>query len=103
LFSSRTRHTRFSRDWSSDVCSSDLTGWGTDPRLTATYLAGKEILTFFVGNLNKSAIVSHLIKGDITFVFMSPTRTKAFVVGAMKIGRAACRERDAISAERVRI
>src|SRR5690606_40891729 len=24
LFSSRSRHTRFSRDWSSDVCSSDL-------------------------------------------------------------------------------
>src|SRR5690606_41060346 len=26
FFSSRRRHTRFSRDWSSDVCSSDL--WG---------------------------------------------------------------------------
>src|SRR5690606_39989431 len=26
FFSSRRRHTRFSRDWSSDVCSSDLTG-----------------------------------------------------------------------------
>src|SRR5690606_41211211 len=26
LFSSRSRHTRFSRDWSSDVCSSDLPG-----------------------------------------------------------------------------
>src|SRR6266511_5733264 len=26
FFSSRRRHTRFSRDWSSDVCSSDL-GW----------------------------------------------------------------------------
>src|SRR5690606_38543291 len=25
------RHTRFSRDWSSDVCSSDLDGGGTDP------------------------------------------------------------------------
>src|SRR5690606_38094002 len=25
-FSSRRRHTRFSRDWSSDVCSSDLHG-----------------------------------------------------------------------------
>src|SRR5690606_40713218 len=25
-FSSRRRHTRFSRDWSSDVCSSDLDG-----------------------------------------------------------------------------
>src|SRR5690606_41095779 len=24
FFSSRIRHTRFSRDWSSDVCSSDL-------------------------------------------------------------------------------
>src|SRR5690606_4334248 len=31
FFSSRRRHTRFSRDWSSDVCSSDLAGihgWG---------------------------------------------------------------------------
>src|SRR5690606_40442990 len=26
FFSSRRRHTRFSRDWSSDVCSSDLGG-----------------------------------------------------------------------------
>src|SRR5690606_40935943 len=34
LFSSRRRHTRFSRDWSSDVCSSDLTDrlQGTPPR-----------------------------------------------------------------------
>src|SRR5690606_819281 len=30
-FSSRRRHTRFSRDWSSDVCSSDLTGRGRGP------------------------------------------------------------------------
>src|SRR5699024_11323848 len=30
-FSSRRRHTRSKRDWSSDVCSSDLTG--TSPRL----------------------------------------------------------------------
>src|SRR6266511_5562686 len=28
FFSSRRRHTRFSRDWSSDVCSSDLIGRG---------------------------------------------------------------------------
>src|SRR5215475_15641733 len=27
FFSSRRRHTRFSRDWSSDVCSSDLGQW----------------------------------------------------------------------------
>src|SRR5216684_4916934 len=29
FFSSRRRHTRCSRDWSSDVCSSDLVGDGT--------------------------------------------------------------------------
>src|SRR5690606_40961008 len=29
FFSSRRRHTRFSRDWSSDVCSSDLLKTGT--------------------------------------------------------------------------
>src|SRR2546429_3969084 len=29
FFSSRRRHTRCSRDWSSDVCSSDLIEWGT--------------------------------------------------------------------------
>src|SRR5690606_40797053 len=28
FFSSRRRHTRFSRDWSSDVCSSDLHALG---------------------------------------------------------------------------
>src|SRR5207302_8098926 len=28
FFSSRRRHTRFSRDWSSDVCSSDLISSG---------------------------------------------------------------------------
>src|SRR5690606_39925226 len=43
FFSSRRRHTRFSRDWSSDVCSSDLgrlrpAGWsGTDQWLGAVH------------------------------------------------------------------
>src|SRR5690606_41145994 len=31
FFSSRRRHTIFSRDWSSDVCSSDLE-WAVSPR-----------------------------------------------------------------------
>src|SRR5690606_39776871 len=35
LFSSRGRHTRFSRDWSSDVCSSDLVD--PVPELDPTY------------------------------------------------------------------
>src|SRR5690606_40619281 len=35
FFSSRRRHTRFSRDWSSDVCSSDLSVDGGRSGLTA--------------------------------------------------------------------
>src|SRR5690606_40256890 len=35
FFSSRRRHTRFSRDWSSDVCSSDLLGRRRRPRAGA--------------------------------------------------------------------
>src|SRR3712207_8153924 len=31
FFSSRRRHTRYWRDWSSDVCSSDLGDLGADP------------------------------------------------------------------------
>src|SRR5699024_11438983 len=40
FFSSRRRHTRSKRDWSSDVCSSDLASWASavrpapDDRLT---------------------------------------------------------------------
>src|SRR5207302_5085505 len=42
FFSSRRRHTRFSRDWSSDVCSSDLEQ--PDPRAVAlrTVFAARE-------------------------------------------------------------
>src|SRR5205809_4126490 len=38
FFSSRRRHTRCSRDWSSDVCSSDLF-LGTEPREVWRYRA----------------------------------------------------------------
>src|SRR6266511_5340616 len=46
FFSSRRRHTRFSRDWSSDVCSSDLTG-GLDD------LGGLDIDAALVGHLGQ--------------------------------------------------
>src|SRR5687768_18599493 len=35
FFSSRRRHTRCSRDWSSDVCSSDLTSRARSSRTTS--------------------------------------------------------------------
>src|SRR5436309_4160250 len=41
FFSSRRRHTRFSRDWSSDVCSSDLNPrYPYDPAKVKALLAG---------------------------------------------------------------
>src|SRR5699024_12087462 len=47
FFSSRRRHTRSKRDWSSDVCSSDLGSvmrvrgtWGVVIALAATIIAG---------------------------------------------------------------
>src|SRR5699024_11826977 len=41
FFSSRRRHTRSKRDWSSDVCSSDLPPWpplGRCPLLTSSWV-----------------------------------------------------------------
>src|SRR5690606_35030923 len=43
FFSSRRRHTRFSRDWSSDVCSSDLkTATNQTPRYAQPGEEGEE-------------------------------------------------------------
>src|SRR2546430_5402439 len=41
FFSSRRRHTRFDCDWSSDVCSSDLTQAGV---LLAMYLLSRRVM-----------------------------------------------------------
>src|SRR5690606_41013213 len=40
FFSSRRRHTRFSRDWSSDVCSSDLDTPVADDATIVQQMAG---------------------------------------------------------------
>src|SRR5690606_40076995 len=47
FFSSRRRHTRFSRDWSSDVCSSDLAAGGVGSLLSqwARHLGARVIGT----------------------------------------------------------
>src|SRR5690606_39998954 len=46
FFSSRRRHTRFSRDWSSDVCSSDL-----DDRYNAQFYARADNLRFWLSTV----------------------------------------------------
>src|SRR6266403_2689422 len=66
FFSSRGRHTSSLRDWSSDVCSSDLTGdmgIGKDGKPTERYTPGVELIareTLFAegcrGSLTKTLI-----------------------------------------------
>src|SRR5690606_39957845 len=47
FFSSRRRHTRFSRDWSSDVCSSDLDefAWIVDSEPSLPWLIAFSMVT----------------------------------------------------------
>src|SRR5207249_6209268 len=90
FFSSRRRHTRSKRDWSSDVCSSDL---GNDiPRRAMTeYHVLKDLAIIFAVSL-LVILVFHRIK--------LPALPGFIVAGVLlgpKIGRASCRERVEIS------
>src|SRR5690606_39584392 len=93
FFSSRRRHTRFSRDWSSDVCSSDLglesveflvtTNPGQAPRPLIRIASG--------GELSRISLAIQVITAST-----SATPTLVFDevdVGIGEIGRASCRER----------
>src|SRR2546429_3298727 len=54
FFSSRRRHTRCSRDWSSDVCSSDLTAAFTSSFVGALFSI--VLITFFAPLLAEIAL-----------------------------------------------
>src|SRR5699024_11493687 len=73
LFSSRRRHTSSKRDWSSDVCSSDL-------RSTFAHPAGVRQLSF------KETILP-VINTNIN---------NNYTMNVCEIGRASCRERELI-------
>src|SRR5699024_11697949 len=92
------RHTRAKRDWSSDVCSSDLsltattaatTRWPTSAEESAVKITAREISA---SRLNQSPRLDreseiHNLRKDVI------ARTLCASVGAPKIGRASCRER----------
>src|SRR5690606_17026613 len=66
FFSSRRRHTRFSRDWSSDVCSSDLTNTGVN--LLSPGKTPKNnlmFLTFFVNTIKAVYEYADLLRASI--------------------------------------
>src|SRR2546429_7187949 len=93
LFSSRRRHTIFSRDWSSDVCSSDLE--------ESTNLSAGIVLTPAADTLVTldwySIEVRHRIgisqQFNVTQADINKLPDLAYVGPGGKIGRASCRER----------
>src|SRR5207247_7641435 len=89
FFSSRRRHTRSTRDWSSDVCSSDLsmTALSPDPQTLFTVTAPTRS-----GRPPPSAAC-------LAGFWPSPAeRTLPMTTSFTQIGRASCRERVEIEA-----
>src|SRR5205085_4911132 len=82
FFSSRRRHTRFDCDWSSDVCSSDLSNVVVEPNQTSSQLMGACMQ-------GQQATLYGFVCGRSTDV--------------NEIGRASCRERvDIVVGARLR-
>src|SRR5439155_6620089 len=84
FFSSRRRHTRWPRDWSSDVCSSDLVAVGA-------LMIGAAVLSFSNGT------GLWLFLAYLGFVMLSTGRGTTQRLALREIGRASCRERVEIS------
>src|SRR3712207_9497737 len=82
FFSSRRRHTRYWRDWSSDVCSSDLEETGA---LTRTLRRGRGVL------------LPEQIELPRAFDGLGTAAGQQLGVDVVEIGRASCREREKIS------
>src|SRR5690606_39936898 len=86
FFSSRRRHTRFSRDWSSDVCSSDLYPTRSHTGAAQGGMAGA------LANVEEDNWEWHTfdtVKGGDYLV----DQDAAEILAKEEIGRASCRER----------
>src|SRR5690606_40628739 len=93
--SSRRRHTRFSRDWSSDVCSSDLFLQG---RLGADGLRTlQEAACAGNGALSAEATDLLTVMGEPPLHHLDDVEDgsarRIIAAAVVEIGRASCRER----------
>src|SRR5207253_3990010 len=91
FFSGRRRHTRWPRDWSSDVCSSDLDH--CDPKTLIPLMRTSPralVLTSY-----KARDVLLAAGADADRIRVPPVDTPVeYGQGLTTIGRAPCRERD---------
>src|SRR5690606_41046703 len=85
FFSSRRRHTRFSRDWSSDVCSSDLVRRQVPVGDTVTVAELAQRMAVKATEVIK-ALMSLGVMATINQSIDQDT-------AVLEIGRASCRER----------
>src|SRR2546421_6407515 len=83
FFSSRRRHTRSDRDWSSDVCSSDLHGADVHTVLEQVALQVLQALQVLVELARLAVGHEHDAVGALEHE----------AAGGVEIGRASCRER----------
>src|SRR5690625_5593035 len=89
FFTSRRRHTRWPRDWSSDVCSSDLT---TDEKKIWDIRQKAGIV--FQNPDNQ--IVATIVEEDVAFGPENQGIPPKEIRKRVEIGRASCREREKI-------
>src|SRR5690606_40788249 len=88
FFSSRRRHTRFSRDWSSDVCSSDLVEFNNHHLVVRPQLIDE-------GDSGRPDLIDLVLRRRAC-IQKKNGRERLFG-GAEEIGRASCRERVEVS------
>src|SRR5690606_40700588 len=97
---SRRRHTRFSRDWSSDVCSSDLIKDAVPVlRLKNHYAPSEE---FWINEYRRVVPKAtpyryHLLRWKGLYFTNYYCFELADIIHRSKIGRASCRERVSIA------
>src|SRR3712207_7689168 len=92
FFSSRRRHTRYWRDWSSDVCSSDLTGGnGQRQRQDRVVVLAREPQLRPAGDQEREARAGGQEVGE------ERRRVEQVLEVVQQIGRESCRERGEIS------
>src|SRR5690606_39869586 len=98
-FSSRRRHTRFSRDWSSDVCSSDLPFEGkvAVAEVVLNRLRSRHFPNTLEEVIRQPGQFEPVMSGRYDEILNSQ-RDLTEELRAVQIGRASCRERVEIAA-----
>src|SRR3712207_9178245 len=103
FFSSRRRHTRYWRDWSSDVCSSDLNKSldqirnipqiSTNSRKVQTSEDNTVIIRTQEISEDEKKVILNQLKTIGDYQIDKEDKVGASVGKELKIGRASCRER----------